>query len=264
MSKLLSICLLVFVLLGMVINTAEAARFGGGRSFGAQRSMASFSRQSPAGAYPQAASANRWMAPLAGLAAGGLLAYLLMGHGIGSGLLTWLAIFGIGSLLWSFLRNKTQLSSPQSQYNNQYSENNVFDARSRFGRQSGGTSTPPGFSADNFLRDAKVQFIRMQAAYDVKDLNDLRQFTAPEVFAEIQLQLQERGDEPNKTEVVSLNAELLDTSTEYQSTLASVKFSGMIREVVNEPAAPFSEVWHFRKDLLSNNWLVAGIQQDLS
>ena len=97
----------------------------------------------------------------------------------------------------------------------------------------------------------------------MKDLNDLREFTAPEVFAEIQLQLQERGEEINKTEVVSLNAELLDVTSESPFTIASVKFSGMIREMVNAPAELFSEVWHFRKENNKNNWLVAGVQQNI-
>jgi predicted lipid-binding transport protein (Tim44 family) len=267
MRKLFSMLLILFVTFSMVMQDANAKRFGGGRSFGVQRSVSSFSRS--ASAVPQmpraASSASKWLGPLAGLATGGLLAYLMMGHGMGSGILSWLAIAGIGMLLWSLLRNRLQPMTQPRQYN-QFRENTVYDARSQF--SSGDTYTasqatqyPTGFDVVNFLRDAKVQFIRLQAAYDTKNINDLREFTAPEVFAEIQMQLQERGNETNHTEVVNLEAELLNAETEIQSLFATVQFSGMIKEQANEPAMPFKEVWHFRKYHNESSWMVAGVQQ---
>src|SRR5258706_352468 len=75
---------------------------------------------------------------------------------------------------------------------------------------------PVGFDATQFLRDAKLQFIRLQAAYDQKNLNDIREFTTPEVFAEIRLQFDERGIAENKTDVVSLEADLLDVENQSQ------------------------------------------------
>lgn len=272
MRKFFSVFLLFCIFFGAVLNTAEAARFGGGRSFGMQRSVSNFSRlQQPGRMLSQKnpLNTNRWLGPLAGLAAGGLLAYLFMGHGIGSGLLSWLAIFGIGLMLWNFLRSKLQPAIQSSRYN-QFNESNVFDARSHStGRNdySAGSKIlqdPAGFDSETFLRDAKVQFIRLQAAYDAKDLNDLREFTAPEVFAEIQMQIKERGETINQTEVVSLDAELLDVTSESQSTVASVKFSGMIREAANAPAEPFNEAWHFRKNNLRDNWVVIGVQQNIN
>lgn len=264
MSKLLSFCLVILTLFTLTLNSAEAARFGGGRSFGAQRSISSFSRmQQPLrpAATAQRAGANRWAAPLAGLAIGSLLGYLMMGHGFSSGILTWIAIFGIGTLIFSFLRRKTQLMSNNSNYQQVNENNNVYDARSRFAYQNGNGAMPAGFDETAFLRDAKVQFIRLQASYDAKNLSDIREFTTSEVFAEIQLQFQERGDKPNQTEVVSVDAELLDASEDHPSTLATVKFTGMIREEAGQPANAFSEIWHFKKDLLSQHWLVAGLQQ---
>src|SRR6059058_4140193 len=72
---------------------------------------------------------------------------------------------------------------------------------------------PPGFDTDAFLRHAKASFIRMQAAWDRGDLADLREFTAPEVYAELQLQIQERGGKQDFTEVVSIEAQLLGIET---------------------------------------------------
>jgi len=268
MSKFFSLLLIFFILISAVLNTAEAARFGGGRSFGAQRSISSFSRSQPtAGAFQRNVSGNRFFAPLLGLAAGGLLAYLFMGHGLGASLLSWLAIFGVGLMAWNFLRTKLQPQT-QSAQARPYNENNVYNAQTAFAKNDTFSGTrnaapyyPAGFDSTTFLRDAKVQFIRLQAANDAKDLNDLRQFTSPEVFAEIQLQLQERGPEENKTEVLTLNAELLDVVSPLQTTEASVKFSGLIKEIPNEPAQPFEEIWHFRKDDNKENWLVTGVQQ---
>ncbi|MEO8965769.1 MAG: TIM44-like domain-containing protein, partial [Gammaproteobacteria bacterium] len=188
MRNLFSILLMMIVTVGILFHDAEARRFGGGRSFGMQRSSSNFSRvQSPAQlSQPATAAGNKWLGPIAGLAAGGLLAYLFMGHGLGSGILSWLAIAGIGFMLWNLFRNKLQPAVSANQYN-QMSGTNVHDLNSRFTANRGNATTmPAGFDATEFLRDAKVQFIRLQAAYDAKNLNDLREFTTPEVFGEIQ------------------------------------------------------------------------------
>ena len=126
MRKFLSLFLLTLCVFGLVINDAEARRFGGGSSFGMQRSASSFSRMAPSAA--GAASPNRWAGPLAGLAAGGLLASLFMGHGFGSGLLSWLMIGGIGLILWNFLRNKLQPKTQQAAQFTDYKQpvQNIF------------------------------------------------------------------------------------------------------------------------------------------
>ncbi|OGT52693.1 MAG: hypothetical protein A3E84_02705 [Gammaproteobacteria bacterium RIFCSPHIGHO2_12_FULL_42_13] len=266
MKKFFSILLMFLVIAVSVSDTAEAARFGGGRSFGMKRSVSNFSRApSPGNNQPFNARSNRWLAPLAGLALGGLLASLFMGHGLGTGLLTWLAVLGIGYMIWTVLRNKLGTAGqarPYNQYQNTYNAQPGFSQQPDYRANNTVISYPNGFNRDLFLRDAKVQFIRLQAAYDAKDLNDLRQFTVPEVFAEIQIQLQERAQTANHTEVVSLDAELLDVTAESHNTIASVQFSGMIREAVDASAAAFKEIWHFQQDKYSDRWLVSGVQQD--
>ncbi|HYD79236.1 MAG TPA: Tim44-like domain-containing protein [Paucimonas sp.] len=131
---------------------------------------------------------------------------------------------------------------------------------------AGGNTAPWGVPADfdvaGFLRHAKTHFIRLQAAWDKADVNDIREFTTPEMFAELKMQLQERGASPNHTDVVSLDAELLGIDTVGADYLASVKFSGMIKEAENAPAAPFAEVWNLAKPRAGQGgWLLAGIQQ---
>lgn len=121
---------------------------------------------------------------------------------------------------------------------------------------------PADFDVPGFLRHAKTYFIRLQAAWDRADINDIREFTTPEMFGELRLQLQERGASANHTDVVSLDAELVGmerTATDY---VASVRFSGMIREEENAPAHEFAEAWHLEKPVSGQGgWVLAGIQQ---
>jgi predicted lipid-binding transport protein (Tim44 family) len=121
---------------------------------------------------------------------------------------------------------------------------------------------PAGFDTEAFLRHAKASFIRMQAAWDRGDLADLREFTSPEVFAELQLQIQERGGNQDFTEVVSIDAQLLGIETTERDYLASVQFNGMIRNAPGAQAEPYVEVWNLAKPLAGNGgWVLAGIQQ---
>lgn len=121
---------------------------------------------------------------------------------------------------------------------------------------------PADFDGAGFLRQAKTYFIRLQAAWDKADINDIREFTTGEMYAEIKLQIQERGASPNVTDVVTLDAELLGIETLANDYLASVKFSGMIKEAANAPAEAFKEVWNLSKPVDgSSGWVLAGIQQ---
>ncbi|HWI11749.1 MAG TPA: Tim44-like domain-containing protein, partial [Burkholderiaceae bacterium] len=124
------------------------------------------------------------------------------------------------------------------------------------------SSLPAGFDAAAFERIAKMIFIRMQTANDSADLNDLRAFTTPEMFAAVKLELQERAGAAQATDVVRIDAEVLDVTSEPQRQLVSVRFHGLIREEHDGAAAPFDEVWHLVKPADgSREWAIAGIQQ---
>jgi predicted lipid-binding transport protein (Tim44 family) len=123
-------------------------------------------------------------------------------------------------------------------------------------------SVPAGFDVPAFERIAKMIFIRMQAANDNTDLNDLRAFTTPEMFAAIKLDLQERGAKGQRTDVVRVDAEVLDVASEAERQIVSVRFHGLVREEENGVAEPFDEVWHLVKPADgSREWAIAGIQQ---
>jgi predicted lipid-binding transport protein (Tim44 family) len=270
MRQFISCILILFLSFGLITSDAYAKRFGGGRSFGVQRSQSSlFSpRSAPsqsAFARPGQRQGSKWGGLLGGMLVGGLLASLFMGNGLASGLLSWLLVGGVVLFLIALWRSRMQpagqspQASPFQSFFNQQSPQQ-YGSASAFQSASHDSALPDGFSEDEFLRQAKVMFIRLQAAYDQKNIDDLRQFAAPEVFAEIKMQFEERGDEPNETEVVQLNATLLNVEKQVDSTVASVRFTGVIKEN-NDPSAPFSEIWHFRQFSPMGEWVVGGLQQ---
>ena len=121
---------------------------------------------------------------------------------------------------------------------------------------------PADFDTQGFLRHAKTYFIRLQAAWDKADIADIREFSTPEMFAELRMQLQERGASENTTDVVTLEAELLGIETASEHYLASVKFSGLIKEAAHAPSEQFSEIWNLLKPTNGpGGWVLAGIQQ---
>lgn len=273
MLRLLAIFSLIFFTTFFITTDAFAKRFGGGKSFGMQRSITqrqphlNNTPHQTSHAAPQSKS-NRFGyfgAALAGIAAGGLLSYLFMGHGLGASLLSWLAIGTVILLIVQFLRQRKTAKVYSTGMHN-HVNNHLFEsaAAEPISKPFNATvfsndNTIPNFDEADFLREVKAKFIRLQAAFDQQNLNDIREFTLPEVFAEIQLQLNERGDVENYTEVVSLEADLLEAINEFQIPVASVKFSGQLKENKNMLPISFNETWHFKKE--NGAWKVAGIQQ---
>ncbi|TXI74352.1 MAG: Tim44 domain-containing protein [Dokdonella sp.] len=293
MKKLLmtiSACLFGF---GLAIGEAEAKRLGGGQSTGMQRESVTQRQASPApnaapptaaAAQPAAATPKRsWLGPLAGLAAGIGLAALFSHFGLGEELASFLMIMLLifaAVVVFKLLFRRKATTEP-IQYAGASGSGGMaptsFDMRTGVGggeptAERGGRlasehsgrsgNVPMGFDSEGFLRVAKLNFVRLQAANDAGNLADLREFVSPEMFAEIRLQLEERGNVSQQTDVVTLNAELLEVTTEGNRHIASVRFSGMIREEAGAPAASFDEVWNLTKAVDGDKgWVVAGIQQ---
>lgn len=121
---------------------------------------------------------------------------------------------------------------------------------------------PADFDVEAFVRNAKTYFIRLQAAWDRADVQDIREFTTPEMFAELKMQLTERGASENHTDVVQINAEFYGVETVGDEYIASVKFEGLIRESLEGPTEPFTEAWNLSKPVDGKGgWVLAGIQQ---
>ncbi|MBC7625014.1 MAG: Tim44 domain-containing protein [Aeromicrobium sp.] len=258
-----------------------------------------------AAAAPAAASgASKWLGPLAGLAAGGLLAAMFMGGAFdGLKFFDILLVIGLAfaafMLVRMFMRKKAAemggLNSPMAG-NSQYA-----GAGAPYSQEPSPAVTPatPAATTDRFVtpeigsrlstanasaevineatakpripadfdvvpfeRNSKAAFIRLQAANDAKDLNDIREFASPEMYGELALQIQERGTATQKTEVVSVDARVIEVVIENNRAVASVRYTGVIREDDGQ-AEGFDEVWHVSKDLSDeqSTWRLSGIQQ---
>ena len=122
---------------------------------------------------------------------------------------------------------------------------------------------PGWFDGNSFTDGAKTHFIRLQAAWDKGDFRDIRDYTTPEMFAELQRERERLGQESHYTEVLTLEAQLLGTRREGDQLVASVHFTGMIREDQGGEANEVSEIWHVVHDwdAPAGDWLIAGIQQ---
>jgi predicted lipid-binding transport protein (Tim44 family) len=283
MSKTLIAVFMIVAALGLSVGNAEAARMGGGKSVGMQRQAVAprpvaptqQATPAPAAGAPAAAAAPKrnWMGPLAGIAAGMGIYALLSHFGLGEGMANFMMIALLlmaGLMIFKLIFRRSSPNSPQREPAMQYAGagRSVHDTPPQTAVGAGlasapaSVSVPAGFDTAEFLRIAKLNFVRLQASNDAKSVDDIREFTSPELFAEIRLQMDERGDALQLTEVVTLNAELLEVTTEANRHIASVHFSGMIREAVGGTAEPFDEIWHLSKPAEGGaGWVISGIQQ---
>ncbi|MBC8721955.1 hypothetical protein F6X37_10190 [Paraburkholderia sp. 31.1] len=290
---------------------AEARRMGGGRSFGrqsnslqqqrqttpsqpAQNSQATQQSAQAAPATkptpPAAPNRNRWLGPIAGLAAGLGIAALLSHFGLGeafAGMFANVIVIALIAIvvIWLIRRfTGRKRDAAQPAYAGTAPSLNTkgtdYIQEPRYTAPPTGSylepqgnplttpslgatpSVPAGFDSEAFLRNAKVYFVRLQAAWDVGNVEDIREFTTPEMFAEVRVDLASRSTQPNQTDVVQLNAELLGVEERANESFASVRFSGLIREEPGAAAEPFVEVWNLTKaNRTGEGWLLAGIQQ---
>lgn len=285
MKHLLTLTVTLLTAMTLFVVDAEAKRFGGGKSFGKQyntspkqpATTSQTTTSSTNSALAGKSGASRWLGPLAGLAAGGLLASLFFGDGfeglqIMDILLFAALIFG-GLMLFKAMRRR---ASPQpagaapmgggSAYapHPQQDMGYASAAPAMGGGAADTGEAPAWFESDSFADGAKTHFIRLQAAWDKGDFRDIRDYTTPEMFAELQRERERLGQESHYTEVMTLNAELLGTRREQDQLVASVHFTGMLREEQDSEATDVSEIWHVAHDWDSSegDWHIAGIQQN--
>ncbi len=298
MTKLVLGFVAALVCTVFVATEVDAKRLGGARSAGTQRSVtnappaatpakpaqAQQMQQSaaPAAAQPAASGMSRWMPLLGGLALGGALGWLMGANGMGglmvglllAGLLAFAAVFVVRMLMQkrgaepqrmqyassgsqgpfpAMMGNETVAAPPPSQAAG-------FEAPAAASGVA--ANVPAGFDVAGFLRGAKLNYMRLQIANDQGNLEELREFTSDELFEELKKDLQARGSEKQQTDVLNLNADLLEVVTEGDNHWASVRFSGMVRESPGEAPIGFEEVWNLAKPVSgSHGWQLAGIQQ---
>ncbi len=260
----------------ILADDVDAARLGGGRSIGAQRQVAATPKQAtpptqqqPATA-PQPSGPGRWLAPLAGLAAGLGLGWLFAQGGFGAVASTLLMALLAGAIVFALTRVLSKQRASRPQYAGFGNETVAAPPPSQLPGDAGVqpnyrsqfvSNIPAGFDVDGFVKEARRNFLRLQEANDRGDLPRLRQITTEDMFNALKGDVAEHSG-VQQTDVVTLNAALLELVTEGELYWASVRFSGSIREEASAPAQPFEEIWHLRKPVNgSSGWLLAGIQQ---
>lgn len=278
-------------------NPVLAKRLGNGASVGKAPVAATRASDAP-GAAPAATVAaapsaglatppqRSWTVMLGGVAAGLGLAWLASSVGGQS----WLQMLVFAMLLlggWLLFRWVVRRPAPLGQSGmlaaagaggpvavpKGYSPKNVGnDASARpwetvpdtAGDSDAARRVPAGFDAEGFLRASKTNFVSLQDAWDRSDIPSLRAMMTDNMLAEIQVQLSERersGAGQNKTEVVMLEAQLLGLEELDEAYLASVEFSGLVREDPSSGPNPFREIWNItRPKSGESGWLVAGVQ----
>ncbi len=237
--------------------------------------------------------ASRWLGPIAGIAAGLGIAALLSSMGLSGAFLEFLSsalLIAVVVFAIMFIVRRLRGAGPRTATQGAFGGANNASAQQqqqpvwRESLQPGAAAAPavaapvappavlpkvgddtnwfvPGdFDTPNFLKQAKDQFVRIQAVWDSGNIESLREFLTDDLITELKPQLAERGAAPNKTEVVLLNAEMLGIETVSDGHLASVRFSGMLREAPGAEAFRFEEVWNLFKPA-NGGWLLAGIQQ---
>jgi predicted lipid-binding transport protein (Tim44 family) len=282
-------------------NDAEAKRVGGSQSMGRQSQAAPQSGQAQRGQQaqpaqqaaqtPAAAAGNRWMGPLAGLAAGLGIAALLSSFGLGEGLAQMLsnalligAVVFAGMMLFRFIANRrrpdlaygsgaaNQQQTKGTQLPNQIGRVSPEAKFGNWGRAATGSTAgagavsaaefAPGPDQLAFLASAKDMFMRLQSAWDRNEQGDMFELTTPQMFMRLKQDLEARGRAPSVTEVTQLDAEVLSKESNADETLVSVRFYGQMREDDAPTAQPFQEIWNMVRSAQGDQaWRLAGIQQ---
>jgi len=271
---------------GMQKQTATPDKAPGATPAQAPNNAAAATAAAPAAAAAAAPKRSWMVGPLAGLAAGLGLAALASHFGFGEGLanmlLIGLAVMAVLAVVGIVMRKRAAaqqmgaagpggmqyaaagLNPADTQQPKRY---DVAMPGSTSGSQIGSalaspSAIPADFDSAAFERNAKVQFIRLQAANDACNLDDLREFTTPEMFAELRMDITDRGAAVSKTEVVHVDASVLEVLEEANRYVVSVRFNGSVQESGTPQPEAFDEVWHLVKARAgTGGWLVAGITQ---
>jgi predicted lipid-binding transport protein (Tim44 family) len=241
----------------------------------AQPGAAAAARPAAAGAAPAASGASRWLGPVAGIAAGlglaALMSHLGLSEAFGSLLLIVLLVAGGAIVVRMLMRNGMAPARAAGGSAGTFSGAQRASAATPVARveptwgggnaASAARALPAGFDPGPFLEQARRQFRRLQAAYDAGDRAALAEVTTPAMFRDIARDLETRGTHV-PTEVAALDADVVDVATEGRDYVASVRFTGALREDGATEAKPFVEVWNLVKPIDgSSGWLLAGIQQ---
>ncbi|MBU2334177.1 Tim44 domain-containing protein [Stutzerimonas kunmingensis] len=279
MQRVLSIFMALCISLTFALD-AHAKRFGGGKSFGSapshqtrqapQQTQAApnqAGRQTPAAA----SGASRWLGPLAGLAAGGLLASMFMGDGFEGIQFMDILIFGlIAFLLFRFLaaRRRQQQPAmaghaPMQRDMPQQPSTSIFGGSAAPVAAAPMINAPAWFNEQSFVAAAREHFLSLQQHWDANEMDKISEFVTPQLLGFLKQERAEIGDAYQSTYIDDLQIQLDGVDDDAEKTTATLTFTGTAKTSRFDQGEPFSESWRMERAQGENQpWLVAGIRQN--
>jgi len=277
MQRVLSIFMALCIGLTLSLD-ANAKRFGGGKSFGSapshqtrqapQQTQAApnqAGRQTPAAA----SGASRWLGPLAGLAAGGLLASMFMGGGFEGIQFMDILIFGlIAFLLFRFLAARRRQQQPAvaghaPMQREMPKQQSIFGGSAAPATAAPVINAPAWFNEQNFVAAAREHFMSLQQHWDANEMDKIGEFVTPQLHEFLKRERAEIGDAYQSTYIDDLQIQLEGVDDQAEKTIATLTFVGVSKESRFDQGEPFSESWRMERAQGENQpWLVAGIRQN--
>ncbi|RSH66793.1 Tim44 domain-containing protein [Stutzerimonas stutzeri] len=279
MQRVLSIFMALCISLTFALD-AHAKRFGGGKSFGSApshqtRQAPQQTQAAPSQAGKQAAAApsgaSRWLGPLAGLAAGGLLASMFMGDGFEGIQFMDILIFGmIAFLLFRFLAARRRQQQPaMAGHAPMQREMPQQPATSIFGGSAAPVAAAPvinapaWFNEQSFVAAAREHFLSLQQHWDANEMDKIAEFVTPQLLGFLKQERAEIGDAYQSTYIDDLQIQLDGVDDDAEKTTATLTFTGVAKTSRFDQGEPFSESWRMERTQGENQpWLVAGIRQN--
>ncbi|GAB6390334.1 Tim44 domain-containing protein [Stutzerimonas marianensis] len=280
MQRVLSIFMALCIGLSFSLDV-HAKRFGGGKSFGAAPSHQTrqaqpqqrndSAAQQPGRQQPAAASgASRWLGPLAGLAAGGLLASMFMGDGFEGIQFMDILIFGlIAFLLFRFLAARRRQQQPAMaghapMQREMPAQPSIFGGSNAAPAAAPVINAPAWFNEQNFVAAAREHFLSLQQHWDANEMDKIAEFVTPQLLDFLKRERAEIGEAYQSTYIDDLQIVLDGVDDQAEKTIATLTFVGVAKTSRFDQGEPFSESWRMERTQGENQpWLVAGIRQNV-
>ncbi len=280
MQRFLSIALVCC--LGLTISLdASARRMGGGKTFGSAPTHQTRQAEAPKAAQPSAApgaaaaarpaasGASRWLGPLAGLAAGGLLASMFMGDGFqGMQIFDFLIIGLIAFVIFRFIAARRAQQQGQPAGAGAPFQRQMPQGQSPIFGSSGGAArpvinAPSWFNEQRFLEAGREHFLALQQHWDAAEMDKIGEFVTPQMLSFLKEERASMGDGFQSTYIDDLDVQLDGIDELADKTVATLTFRGVVKTSRFDQGEPFSESWRMERGNGDNQpWLVAGIRQN--
>jgi predicted lipid-binding transport protein (Tim44 family) len=280
MQRFLSIALALCLGLTLSLD-ASAKRMGGGKSFGSAPTHQTRQADAPSASQPAATSgaaatagraapaasgASRWLGPLAGIAAGGLLAAMFMGDGFeGIQLLDILLLGLIAFVIFRLFAARRQAQGQPAMaggMQRQMPQQPIFGGSAPAAARPA-FNAPAWFDEQRFVSAGREHFLALQQHWDAGDMDKIAEFVTPQMLSFLKEERASLGDGYQSTYIDALEVQLDGIDELADKTVATLTFRGLAKTSRFDQGEPFSESWRMeRVNGDDQPWLVAGIRQN--